>query len=38
METAQFHPCHNVSKADLEAGATYLSLMRGNLEALRAHM
>ena len=38
VETAQFHTCHNVSKADLEAGATYLSLMRGNLEALRAHM
>lgn len=37
-ETAQFHTCHNVSKADLEAGATYLSLMRANLEALREHM
>lgn len=38
VETAQFQTCHNVSKADLEAGATYLSLMRGNLEALREHM
>lgn len=38
VETAQFHTCHNVSKADLEAGATYLTLMRANLEALRAHM
>ena len=37
-ETAQFHTCHNVSKADLEAGVTYISLMRGNLEALRMHM
>lgn len=36
--TAQFHTCHNVSRADLEAGATYLSLMRTNLETLRAHM
>ena len=38
VETAQFHPCHNVSRADLEAGATCLSLMRANLEALREHM
>ncbi len=38
VETAQFHTCHNVSRADLEAGATYLSLMRANLEALREHM
>lgn len=37
-ETAQFQTCHNVSRADLEAGATYLSLMRGNLETLREHM
>ena len=38
VTTAQFHACHSVSKADLEAGATYLSLMEGNLEALRKHM
>ena len=38
VETAQFHTCHNVSKAELEAGATYLSLMRENLETLRRHM
>ena len=38
VETAQFHTCHNVSRADLEAGATYLSLMRANLEVLREHM
>lgn len=36
--TAMFHTCHNVSRADLEAGATYLSLMRANLEALRGNM
>ena len=38
VETAQFHTCHNVSRADLEAGATCLSLMRANLEVLREHM
>jgi len=38
VETARFHTCHNVSKADLEAGATCLSLMRADLEALREHM
>lgn len=37
-ETALFHSCHNVSADDLEAGATYISLMEGNLEALRQHM
>lgn len=30
-----FHSCHNVSAEELEAGATYVSLMRGNVEALR---
>ena len=34
--TALFHSCHNVSRQELEAGATYLSLMRGNLETLKA--
>lgn len=29
------HSCHNVSKEELAAGATYLSLMRQNLENLR---
>ena len=38
VRTAQFHTCHNVSKADLEAGATYLSLMREDLERLREYM
>lgn len=36
--TAQFHTGHSVSRADLEAGATYLSLMRANLEMLRKYM
>lgn len=36
--TALFHTCHNVSQADLDAGATYLFLMEGNLETLRAVM
>ena len=35
---AMFHTCHNVSRDDLEAGATYLSLMEGNLATLRERM
>lgn len=35
-QTAQFHTCHNVTRAELDAGATYLSLMEGNLETLMA--
>ena len=38
VNTARFHTCHNVSQADLDAGATYLSLMRANLEALKEYM
>ena len=34
--TALFHSCHNVSRQELEEGATYLTLMRGNLETLKA--
>lgn len=34
-QTALFHTCHNVSAEDLEAGATYVSLMERNLETLR---
>ena len=30
-----FHSCHNVTKAEMEAGATYLSLMRGNVAVLK---
>ena len=37
-ETALFHSCHNVSADDLEAGATYITLMEGNLETLRQHI
>lgn len=37
-ETALFHSCHNVSQTDLDGGATYLTLMEANLEALRSHM
>lgn len=29
------HSCHNVSQAEMDAGATYLSLMEGNVAALR---
>ena len=36
--TALFHTCHNVSAEDLENGATYISLMEGNLERLRQYM
>lgn len=30
-----FHGCHTVSAAEIEAGATYVSLMRQNVEALK---
>ena len=33
--TLPLNSCHNVSRADFDAGATYLSLMRDNLENLR---
>lgn len=36
-QTAMFHTCHNVTKAEMDAGATYLSLMRTNLETLKAY-
>jgi zinc transport system substrate-binding protein len=36
--TALFHSCHNVSREDLDSGATYVSLMRGNLETLKKTM
>jgi zinc transport system substrate-binding protein len=29
------HACHNVSRADFESGATYLSLMEGNVQTLK---
>jgi len=37
-DTAMFHTCHNVTKAEMDGGATYLSLMEGNLQALREHL
>lgn len=37
-QTALFHSCHNVSKAELDSGVTYVSLMRQNLETLRQTM
>lgn len=37
-KTAMFHTCHNVSRQEIEKGATYLSLMEGNLETLRMYM
>lgn len=37
-KTALFHSCHNVSQADMDAGATYLTLMEKNLETLKATM
>lgn len=30
-----FHSCHNVSKQEIDDGATYVSLMRQNLETLK---
>lgn len=36
-QTAMFHTCHNVTKAEIDAGATYLSLMEGNLTALQQY-
>lgn len=37
-QTALFQSCHNVSQADMDAGATYLTLMEKNLETLKATM
>ena len=34
-KTAQFNTCHNISAKDFEAGESYLSLMRANVEILR---
>ncbi len=34
--TKMLHSCHNVTKTELEGGATYVRLMQGNLQALRA--
>ncbi len=37
VETAMFHTCHNISRDELAAGETYLSLMEKNLETLKQH-
>ena len=37
-QTGMFRPCHNVSKVDLEQGATYLSLMQNNLDILKTYL
>ena len=37
-KTAMFYTCHNVSRQEIEKGATYLSLMKGNLETLQRYM
>lgn len=37
-EMLLLHTCHNVSQKELEEGATYLSLMRGNLENLKKYV
>ncbi len=36
-QTAMFHTCHNVTRAEMDAGATYLSLREQNLETLKAN-
>jgi zinc transport system substrate-binding protein len=38
VQTAQFHSCHNVSQLEMDGGATYVLLMRGNLEILKETM
>lgn len=35
VKTAMLHSCHNVTKEQREAGITYLTLMRNNLEVLK---
>lgn len=37
-KTALFHTCHNVATDDIEAGATYVSLMTQNLETLKENL
>lgn len=34
-EPLLLHSCHNVTRAELEGGATYVELMKGNVENLR---
>lgn len=37
-KTAMLHSCHNITREDLENGATYISLMEQNLETLKEAM
>lgn len=37
-KTALFQTCHNVSQEDMDSGATYVSIMRQNLETLKGAM
>jgi len=37
-QTAMFHTCHNVTRGEMDGGATYLSLMEGNLQTLREYL
>ena len=37
-DTAMFHTCHNVTPEELAGSETYVSLMKQNLERLKAHM
>lgn len=37
-KTALFDTCHNVSQAEMDSGATYVSLMRQDLETLKTTM
>ena len=38
VRTALFHTCHNVSRSEINGGATYLSLMTTNLETMKMYM
>jgi len=35
VKTAMFHSCHNVSKEEMDAGVTYISIMENNIEVLK---
>ena len=35
VKTALLHSCHNVSKEELEGGASYITLMKNNIETLK---
>ena len=37
-DIALLHSCHSVSAEELSSGATYLSLMKANLETLKGTM